>query len=168
MGDRFVIVLLEDGTLASRWMGWRPHAVPPDEVEGRAVQVAAWGNNSLVLLDEGKVLAFGRDADDLPDFGERRVRHVAQGWDSAAAVLEGGDLAAWGEGAEWTAHRMPGGATEVAVGAECGVARSAEGVFAWGENTAGAPPPGLEAIGVAAGHNFAVAASRRGEVLAWG
>lgn len=83
------------------------------EVEGPAVEVACGDNHSLILLESGKIVAFGhRDAlgtgsnftrlpQEVSDFGEKRIHRIFAGGMASFALADGMaasnlDLYSWG------------------------------------------------------------------------
>lgn len=155
-----------------------------------AIAVAAGGNTSLALRDDGTVVAWGRGATEFPA-GLSNVVAIAAGA-NAASDLDFGSrgchalaLQADGTVVEWQytcADCSPPHSTNVitglanvvalAAGANHSLALHADGtVTEWGMNVFGVAdvPPGLtNVVAVAAGSLHSLALRRDGTVVAWG
>ena len=200
-GPRPAAQMVYDNLEVWQYQSPRPNVVAwGDNLDGQAgvpleltnaVAVAAGGNTSLALRDDGTVVAWGRGATEFPA-GLSNVVAIAAGATSASDLdfLNRGchalALQADGTVVEWQ-YTCPAGCTPppstevltgltnvvaLAAGAGHSLALHADGtVTGWGDNHFGETdvPPGLtNAVAVAAGSMHSLALRRDGTVLAWG
>jgi hypothetical protein len=192
--------VIYDNIEVRRYLSPRPNVVAwGDNRDGQtgvplevtnAIAVAAGGNTSLALRDDGTVAAWGRGATEFPA-GLSNVVAIAAGA-NAASDLDFGSrgchalaLQADGTVVEWQytcpdctpphSTNVLTGLTNVvalATGANHSLALHADGtVTEWGMNVVGLAevPPGLtNVVAVAAGDSQSLALRRDGTVVAWG
>jgi hypothetical protein len=133
--------------------------------------VAAGSNQSLALLDDGTVVAWGTGPA-VPG-GLTNVTHLAAGTAHFLARKSDGTLASWGDNTSGqSADQGLSTVTAVAAGEKHSLALLADGtVTAWGDNTFNqtAVPGGLANVtAIAAGYDHCLALKADGTVAAWG
>jgi hypothetical protein len=133
--------------------------------------VAAGSNQSLALLDDGTVVAWGTGPA-VPG-GLTNVTHLAAGTAHFLARKSDGTLASWGDNSSGqSADQGLSTVTAVAAGEKHSLALLADGtVTAWGDNTFNqtAVPGGLANVtAIAAGFDHSLALKADGTVAAWG
>ncbi|WP_234320386.1 RCC1 domain-containing protein [Streptomyces sp. SBT349] len=207
--DAFALALLSDGTVRSWGRGRGAVPAPVPGLTG-VVDVAAGGAHALALEAAGQVLAWGDNswgqlgtnrtgswrAAPEPVLGLGRVKGVAAGCDFSLALLENGQVYAWGRGlhgqlgnggrATSATPRQVSGLTDVAaVAAGCQHALALTWratVKAWGYNQYGQLGTGatrsattpVDVVGVediaalAPGAHHTYALTSEGAVLGWG
>jgi hypothetical protein len=141
--------------------------------------VAGGGGQSLALLNNGTVIAWGQNS-----YGQGSVptnlagvTMIASGWYHNVALLTNGNLTAWGLNAAglYNLTTIPADATNVAVISAQALhslaLRSNGTVVAWGYSPQGETnvPSGLSnVVAIAAGYQHNLAAKEDGTVVAWG
>ena len=133
--------------------------------------VAAGSNQSLALLDDGTVVAWGTGPA-VPG-GLTNVTNLAAGTAHFLARKSDGTLASWGDNTSGqSADQELSTVTAVAAGEEHSLALLADGtVTAWGDNTFNQTdvPGGLVNVtAIAAGYDHCLALKADGTVAAWG
>ena len=133
--------------------------------------VAAGSNQSLALLDNGTVVAWGTGPA-VPG-GLINVTNLAAGTAHFLARKSDGTLASWGDNSSGqSADQGLSAVTAVAAGEKHSLALLADGtVTAWGDNTFNqtAVPGGLANVtAIAAGYDHCLALKADGTVAAWG
>ena len=130
------------------------------------------GGHSLMLLNDGRVLAAGRN-----DFGQANVPAtlsnvilIAAGKNHSLAVRAEGTVAAWGDNS-YGQTDVPEGLSNVvalAAGTEHNLAVTADGdLVVWGSSFDVAPNV-HDVVAVSAGRRHSLALRRDGTVVAWG
>jgi alpha-tubulin suppressor-like RCC1 family protein len=167
-GESHALALLNDGSVIG-WTNGKQDAnkygqatVPPFLPGRKAVQVAAGANFSVVLLDNGSLLAWGGDVQyglvSVPEHLKAvKVTAVSAGFLHALVILENGTVAGFGSSL-WGQLNIPeellgegANIVQVAGGGAHSLARTADGrVYAWGHDKYGqvSVPPAVQAGGV--------------------
>lgn len=134
--------------------------------------IAAGSTQSLALLDNGTVVAWGTGP--TVPAGLTNVTHIASGTAHCLARKSNGTLAAWGADS-YGQSVIPGGianAIDVAAGEKHSLALRADGtVIAWGDNSFGQttiPGAATGVMAIAAGYDHSLALRANGTVVAWG
>ena len=145
-----------------------------------ALQVAAGFGQSLVLLNNGTIVAWGFNSygQATVPTGLSGVTMVSAGWYHSVAVLTNGTVSTWGmSGPPWYVDSVPANltnATVISAKALHTIALRSNGtVAAWGYGGAGETtvPAGLtNVVAISAGYQFnlAVVTNGNGTVVAWG
>lgn len=167
-GGEHTLALLEDGTvmawggnwygqLGNNGAGYRSNTPVPVEGLSEVTALAAGGNFSLALLENGTVMAWGRDAEGQLGIGGSETEHetpvevsdlsgvraIAAGGTHALALLSDGTVMIWGSegGAESRTPVAVAGLEHVraiAAGGEASYALLEDGtVRAWGSDQVG-------------------------------
>lgn len=144
------------------------------------VEVAAGVDHSLLLFDDGRVHAWGRNHNNQCDVppGLTNVVAVSAGASHSLALRSDGSVVAWGRfynGSTWTSPPVPGSVTNIvaiASGDDHALALGADGlVRAWGYHGGGATnvPAGLSnVVEIAASGSQSLALRADGTVRVWG
>jgi alpha-tubulin suppressor-like RCC1 family protein len=166
-GVSHALALLNNGSVIGWTFGesdankYGQATVPPFPAGRTAVQVAAGANFSVVLLDDGSLLAWGDDTHGLVSVPEHlkavNVTTVSAGFFHALVILENGTVAGFGSSLKGQLNipeeLLGEGANivQVAGGGHHSLARTADGrVYAWGHDSDGqvSVPPAVQAGGV--------------------
>eukprot|EP00754_Rhynchopus_humris_P040270 Rhum_TRINITY_DN23314_c0_g1::Rhum_TRINITY_DN23314_c0_g1_i1::g.177702::m.177702 len=175
-GTAYSAALLHSGDVAT----WgTPDLTPPAGLH-KVRQLAAGALHCLALKEDDSVVAWGRNAHGEasipPVLKDKRVVCVSANAHRSVAVLDNGELHAWGAHSYGGVYDCPKGiaAVSVACGARHTVAVTADGsMVVWGDNDKGqcdVPPvaSGAKVVAVQAGEYHSIAALSTGEVLCWG
>ncbi len=177
-GDTFV---RPDGAVLLRYSNlWDPSKTTVPALPPGITKVAAGYDQSLVLLADGTITAFGGNGygDCTPPAGLNNVVDIAAGFYFSLALRADGTVVAWGD-PRFGRTSVPAGlnnAVAIAAGTFHGLALRADGtVIGWGGQNPPwnvgqeIPPAGLrDVVAVAAGFCHSLALKANGTVVAWG
>jgi hypothetical protein len=143
---------------------------------GDALNIAAGGTQTLALTTDGKVIAWGNDANgqtNVPGSVEQATAVSGGGYHSLA-LTDAGTVIAWGDNTSGQLN-IPAG-TENVIGISAGgyhslAVKDDGSVVGWGDSTYGQTNVPVEVVGavsVAAGKYHSLALLGDGTVVAWG
>ena len=149
------------------------------KVVQNGVSIAAGGDFSLALEDNGTVAAWGDNSlgtTTIPVAAQSSVVSVAAGGSLALALKADGSVVAWGNndyGQSTVPIAAQSGVVAISAGAHHSLALKADGsVVAWGYNDDGETTVPIEAqsdvVSIAAGAYHSLALKADGSVVAWG
>jgi alpha-tubulin suppressor-like RCC1 family protein len=159
---------------------WGSMVLPYIEPGTRFVAVAAGGQHSLAIKEDGTVVAWGRNISGEANVpaGLSNVVAVAAGGHSGSgfsvALRRDGTVIAWGDNSSGQTNVPPGLSDVIAISAgkdHCLALKKDGTVVAWGSKKAGKTevPAGLsDAVAVVAAGEHSVALRRDGTLVAWG
>jgi hypothetical protein len=151
----------------------------PAAAQNRMVAVAAGGQHTLALRNDGSVLAWGQNSDfqtDVPAAAQSNVVAIAAGHAHSVALKNDGSVLAWGNSGFGLTF-VPAAAQSNVVAVAAGeihtlVLKNDGSVVAWGYDVTGATdvPAAAQSnvVAIAAGGLHSVALKNDGSVLAWG
>jgi alpha-tubulin suppressor-like RCC1 family protein len=159
---------------------WGAMVLPFVKPGTRFTAVAAGGQHSLAVKEDGAVIAWGRNmsGEARVPAGLSNVVAVSAGGRSgtgfSVALRRNGTVIAWGDNPSGQTNVPPGLSDVIAISAgtdHCLALKNDGTVIGWGSKGAGKTqvPPGLSnVVGIAAAGEHSVALKRDGTLVAWG
>ena len=153
-------------------------SIPAPGTSSGIIAIAAGGEHSLALRDNGTVVAWGRNIEGqatVPVAAQSNVVAVSAGEWHSVALKADGTVEVWGDNVFGQSNKPAGLGRVVAISAGWGhtLALTCEGtVVAWGANGDGQTTvPGnalFDVVGISAGGAHSLAVKSNGTIVAWG